>query len=330
MLTKAVLATLAYYDVLDYPLKAEEVFNYLIKVRDGRAPLPDTPLSDNKDTLCDPLEVRRELDQLVLERIVSFDEGYYFLFDREYLVPLRRKKAKLSARKLIRARRIICWLAWLPYMEAIFASGSLGLGNCDELSDLDVLVIARHGRIWTARLLITGFLSVFGLRRKPRQKIAPDKICLNHYITDQSLAIPFHGIYNAQTYLNLKPLLVRDPQIVEKFYLANAWLWDFIYPPAPQHHDIMIYHNIGVKPIRLKWPANLLRSVLNAVLSTFIGDWLERWAKKYQTRRITANPLTAHPVGHIVYDDTQLSFHPDSPEQAILKKYQALLTHFSV
>lgn len=323
MLTKMVLATLAYYDVLDYPLKAEEVFNYLIKVRDGRAPLPD-----NRDTLYDPLEVRRELDQLVLERIVSFDEGYYFLFDREYLVPLRHKKAKLSARKLARARRIVRWLAWLPYIEAIFASGSLGLGNCDELSDLDVLVITRAGRIWTARLLITGWLSLWSLRRQPHQQAAPDKICLNHYITDRSLTVPFRNLYNAQTYVNLKPLYLRNLKIFGDFYKHNPWLRDYLLTFNQPTFDISSYQKLN--PVKNNWFNRMIIKIGETILNTFLGDWLERQAKNYQSQRIRRNPLTAAPTGHVVFTDEQLAFHPDSPEQAILKKYQALLTHFSV
>ena len=303
---QAVLATLAYYDILDFPLKAEEVFNCLIKVNGDDSDKPT------------PIDIRCALDQLVLEKIISAANGYYFLSDREYLVPLRLKKEKISRRKMVRARRAVRWLAFVPYVEAVFASGSLGLGNCDELSDLDVLVITKHGRIWTARLLITGFLSVFGLRRKPRQKIAPDKICLNHYITDASLTIPFHSIYNAQTYLNLKPLLVCDPGLFAEFQKKNPWIGDFLYHPWQVGYDPAI-------TIRL---SRFARAV-SAILKIFFPAWLEGRVKRYQIRRITHNPLTSHPVGHVVYDDEQLAFHPDSPEPVILEKYQAKLNELT-
>ena len=301
---QAVLATLAYYDVLDFPLTAEEVFQYLVR-------LPDHTIAREELTLS---ETQKTLDQLLLEKVVGREGEYYFLDEREHLVPFRLKKAKISARKLRHARRISWWLRFFPHIEAIFASGSLGLGNCDELSDLDVLVVAKHGRIWLARFFITVWLSCWSLRRQPWHKLAPDKICLNHYITDQSLAIPFHNLYNAQTYIHFQPLLVRDQRIVSRFYEANPWLGDYLYHGAPQSYDIMIYHK--------NWLAGFFEWLLNNPC----GAWLERQTRQYQIKRIEQNPLTRHPTGHVIYDDDQLSFHPASPETAVMQKYQARLT----
>lgn len=302
---QAVLATLIYYNLLDFPLKAEEVFNYLIKTA-VRITLTD-------DTT--PLNVRRELDQLVLERIVGFDEGYYFLSERAYLVPLRRKRAALAQRKLRHARRIVWWLRFFPYIEAVLASGSLGLGSCDELSDLDVLIITKHGRIWLTRFLITVWLSLFNLRRKPWQKVAPDKICLNHYITDQSLTIPFQSLYTAQTYTNLKPLFVKNLHSLADFQKNNNWLGQWLYNPW----QVEIDPKLTLRPNRwFTWVAAAREFVLN----NFFGDWLERCARRYQIRRIARNPLTTHSTSRIVYNDDRLAFHLDSPEKKVLEKYQ--------
>jgi len=320
-----ILATLAYYDVLDMPLKAEEVLRYLIKV----GPVVEFPITakpretdfrkfhygagEKHENEIDLKKVKKTLDKLILDGIVDTDLGYYYFKDKDYLVPLRLKKERISIQKWKIAKRAIKWLAYVPYVEAIFASGTLAMNNCDELSDLDVLVVAKHGRIWTTRFLVSGMMSLLRVRRKWSDKIAPDKICLNHYITDKSLQIPFENIYNAQTYVNLKPILIRDPKIISRFYNENIWIEKYIVDPvAPKTSNLKKVNNWAVR-------------IGEIILNSWIGNWLEVKLKKYQIRRIIANPLTTNPNGHIVYSDEMLAFHPDSPEEEVVKKYESLL-----
>ncbi|MBI4120109.1 MAG: hypothetical protein HY454_01455 [Parcubacteria group bacterium] len=304
---KSVLATLVYYDILDFPLKAEEVLKCLAKT-DGDLP-PSGP---------DLLEVKRAVDQLVLEKIIDRDGPYYYLWGRDFLVPLRLKREKISRRKWRQALKAIRRLKFIPYVETVFASGSLALSSCDELSDLDVLVVTKHGRIWLTRFLITVWLSWLGVRRKPEQKIAPDKICLNHYITDKSLRIPFESIYNAQNYVNLRPVLVRDWKVIEKFKEENNWINKFVIGDWAINND-------PKKLVKIGWLARLISGISAIALNTKLGDWLEKVARRYQTKRIEANPLTKDPNGHVVYNDEQLAFHPDSPEQLVIEEYHKRL-----
>lgn len=205
MLRNNILATLAYYDALDLPLKAEEIFNFLIK-------------KENDDIMISLPDIKKELDQLVLEKIIDVDQKYYYLTNRDFLVPLRLKKYLISQKKWLKAIRVVKWLAHVPYIETVFASGTLAMNNCDELSDLDLLIIVKHGKIWLGRLFVTAIISILGVRRRWNHIIAPDKICLNHYITDKSLKIPFENIYNAQTYANLKPILTNNDDTLNKFF----------------------------------------------------------------------------------------------------------------
>lgn len=307
-----ILATLAYYDILDFPLKADEVLNYLVKLNNNLNP-EEVSLGN----------IKRILNQLVLDGKVYKDSlpaseagSYYFLDEKNYLVPLRLKREKISAQKWAKARKAIRWLRFIPYVEAVFASGSLALNNCDELSDLDVLIVTKYGRIWLTRLLVSSLLSLIRIRRRYFQKIAPDKICLNHYITDQSLKIQFESMYNAQNYLNLKPILLRDQNIINEFFSQNSWLGDYIFHPHPKHYDTVIYYSVGAK-------------VLGFLLDSKFGDWLEKLARNYQIRRITKNPLTKAANGHVVFDDNQLAFHPDSPEGQITTQYFEVIKYGS-
>lgn len=304
-LKKNILATLAYYDVLDFPLREEEIFKYLMVIREKEKVTLD--------------EIKKELGELIESKQVFYADGYYYLFERDYLVPLRLKRTKIAEKKMERARRVVWWLGFLPYVKAVFTSGSLALANTDELSDLDVLVVAKHGRIWTTRLLISGMLTLFGRRRKYNQKIAPDKICLNHYITDKSLLIPFKSVFNAQTYINLKPIFVSEPKIIGEFFETNLWLGDYILNFEAKES--------AAEKIKIAAGRNFLMKIKSGagelILNTKLGDLLEAVARRWQTARIKKHRKQDPPGGRVVYNDDCLEFHPGSVEEEIIRKYES-------
>ena len=308
-----ILATLAYYDVLDFPLKEEEVFRFLVNLE--RRQTPENPRTSDFD------EIKIELEKLRSENIVNFYDGFYFLFDRNYLVPLRLRREKIAKKKWRKTCRAVWWLKFLPYIRAVFASGSLAMSNTEELGDLDILIIVKRGRIWLSRLLISGLMSLIGMRRKYNQKIAPDKICLNHYITDRSLTIPCRSIYTAQTYVNLRPIFVSNPRIVTEFYKANSWLGDYVLnfeaeESAAEKINTAISHNFLTK---IKSRADEL------ILNTRLGDRLENSAKRWQINRIEKHRKQDPPGGRVVYNDGQLEFHPGSVETEVIGQYNRWL-----
>ena len=303
-----ILATLAYYDVFDFPLKAEEVaarfvnFRHLNQFSDIARPLV---------LRCPQIqEIKKDLDQLILDGLVGRAGEYYFLFDREYLAPLRLKREKTANRKWRIARRAIWWLRFVPYVQAVFASGSLAMRNTDELSDLDVLIVVKHGRIWLARFLILAVLSILGVRRRGSDKIAPDKICPNHFITDKSLCIPFKSIYTAQTYANLVPIYCRAIELIQRFKEANQWVLDYV--------SQWNFNFVEVKP-QQKPQQPMFGSSTSKHWS--VAQSLENWLRQYQSKRIARNPHTGQPGGRVIYTDEQLEFHPSSIESGIIRKY---------
>lgn len=319
-LRQNILATLVYYDIFDFPLKAEEIFDCLINFKHlGMNPLLTTHYS--------LLTVTQELDQLILDRAVGLREGYYFLFDCEYVVPLRIKRERIANRKWRIARRAVWWMRILPYVRAVFASGSLAMRNTDELSDLDILIVIKHGRIWLTRLLITGLLSLLRVCRHGRDKIAPDKICLNHYITDQSLHISYRSIYTAQTYNNLVPIFVSDWRFIDDFKKTNTWVQDYVCRWNIECTD-SVEVSVEVKPQqrkRQKENTSILAKIGEVFLNSRLGNWLEKLARDYQSRRIASNPVTGQAGGRVIFNDEQLEFHPHSIETQIINDYNSRL-----
>lgn len=313
-LRSPILATLAYYNILDVPLTLFEVHKFLV----NPARLTATPVQESI-TLG---QIDEELQTLVKLGTVQTKNGFYFLPGRQELYEIRIEREKIAAQKWKKFLKIAHWFQAVPYLRGMLASGSMALGNTDNESDFDVLVIAQTGRLYTGRVFLSLLASLFGARRKRFDKTAPDKFCFNHYITDESLAIRHESLYNAQTYIHLKPVLIAD-DLFENFYAANLWLNKYVYNFRPAN----VFVRRSVKPsIALRSAAVLGEFFLNNKL----GDLLEESLKKYQHRRIKSNPVTHEKGGRIVFNDGELEFHPHSFEAKAIDRYNRSLRDFGI
>lgn len=299
-LDKSILATIAYYDIFDFPLTREEVFTYLSA---RNQPDLDFRFSQDEVDLC--------LKALVGKKTIDHIDGFYALPQREHLVPLRLKKQKIAVGKIKKAVRAAKILAAIPYIRAVYASGSLAMLNTNYESDLDVFIIVKCGRIWTARFLATLVMNILGMRRKPNHKISPDRVCLNHYITDSSLGIPYHGVFAAHNYANMLPLYLADESINENFKKANHWIFSYL---ARWQTDKKYLQ-------KQNWALRLCKKSSETMLNTTLGDTLEKSARGFQKRRIEKNPVTKNPHGRIEYSDKCLEFHPYTIEPEVIARF---------
>lgn len=278
-----VFKTIVYYDCLDYPLTSEELGIFSFK--------------DDTETKA--------------ESLVEVSKGFHFLKGRHSLVKTREERNRIAQEKWAKTMKAVRWLRMAPYIKLVFASGSLALRNTTENSDLDLLVVVKSGRIWTARFLAVVLLDLLGLRRRRGQKAAPDKVCLNHFITDKSLYIPRKSIYTAQLYARLVPIFGEE-KLVDDFCEANRWVGEYVkgWPECVlTNSEKLITNNHFIKKIGEK------------ILNTKIGDLIENILRKYQLRRINNYHLTHKPGGRVKADDQSLEFHPDSPELRIIERY---------
>ncbi|MFH1461248.1 MAG: hypothetical protein ABIF84_02410, partial [Patescibacteria group bacterium] len=247
-----------------------------------------------------------------LAKFISQQNGFYFLKNRNRIIRERIKRQLTADQKWKKARRIIRLLQTIPFIRMVAVSGSLGMNNPKENSDIDLLIVTQAGRIWTCRALTTLFIHLFGQRR--HGQLTRNRFCLNHYLTEQSLRIPYQSLYNAQTYAHLVPLWQAQSNIYQKFQKANLWLNSYLvnYPISEQGYLTALKGNKFLKAIR---------RLRQFILDTWLGNRLEFFLKEFQQRRIRKDPLTHKPGGRVVFNDEQLEFHPDSPEKRILEKY---------
>lgn len=317
-LRNSVLATIAYHDCLDYPLTSFEVHKFLINP--ARVNKLNEGISEIKQSA-----IFSELETLVKLGVISKNGEYYFLNRRQSLVQDRLDKKKISDKKWLRFLMYSRFLLITPYLKGMFGSGSMGMDNANLESDYDLLIIGKAGRLYTARLFLWLIASIMGVRRKPGQLIAPDKLCFNHFISDDNLKLQHESLYNAQTYINLKPIYVPE-NLFNAFFGSNIWLNNFVYNFRPQGELLN-------RKLEINFLSKFFLTIgkfLEIVLDTSLGDWLELKTKTYQQKRISENPITNEPGGRIVFTDKEIEFHPYSFEKIVLEKYKNNLDKLAV
>lgn len=292
-ISKNILATVTYYDVLSFPLTAFEAWKHMINYASDFAPeVASISLGD----------VVAALETQDLRKKVEEKNGFYFLRGKERLVEKRIRAEKISVRKLKRMRSLVKILAWVPYLRMIGATGSLSMKNGTTASDWDMFVVFRSGRIWLGRTLLTGFLHAIGKRRHGKKIV--DRACLNYFVSDSNLEITTKDLFSAHEYHFLIPFFSFAN--FARFERENAWIKRY----KPQYGPTLAAPLWSLAPARFQAS---LQKILEGFFDLFS---LEAWLKNWQKKKIEANPNTALSGSLIEASDRALIFlpHPRGPK----------------
>jgi len=288
------LATIVYYDCLDYPLSAFELWKYMIRT-DYYAAEKQSAFSYNL------ADVVRELKNNTLGAYIEHRSGFYFLKGRGALVKKRIAGGKISAHKMKRLRSVVKIVRFVPFVRMIGVTGRLAMKNASAKSDWDVLVVCKEGKIWTGRTLVTLVTQLLGKRRYGNH--VSDRVCLNYFITDESLEVITKDLFSANEYSFLFPLFGFET--FSKFQIRNQWIRTM--KPA--------YALCEIPPLATV-DDNRLAAAVRSLGETVLGaDAIERFLKKIEKKKIMANPKTAEEGSLIHAHDDALVFlpHPHGP-----------------
>lgn len=287
---KSILATLAWFDVFDYPVTSEELYKHLWK---------DTSQESYANFL-------HTLDAMEGKKSIQREYGFYFLPGRTGLVEKRQEKIALIEHKMRIAQKATNSIRFIPFVESIFLCNTVAFGWPKEESDVDVFIIISKGRLWLARFLVTIALSIKGLRRN--KKHIADKVCLSFYITDDALTIKDLALDNEDIYLvywmrYLIPLYTSYEAYLD-FQAANAWATQYT-KPLPEFHTLRRY-NTAIKKV-----GAFFKYIFEKVWTGAYGNLIETQAKKIQQTKMNRNTSSVQGAGdtRVVISDTRLKFH---------------------
>ncbi len=205
----SVLRTIAYFSHFSYPLTAFEVWKWLL--------MPAA--------VCSLAEVSDILDRSEwLGQMVVRSNGFFGLGDVGRQIADRRNRLKDALHKYEKLAKYMKLLARTPFVEGIAICNSLAYHHTTDKSDIDLFIITKPGRTWSARLFST--LPLMFLRQRPGET-AQHPLCLSFFASTQALNLEFAKIAEEDPYLaywsmTMIPVLDRSGSF-RNFIAANVW-----------------------------------------------------------------------------------------------------------
>lgn len=306
-LEKDLLVTLMYSDVFDMPMSAFEVWKY----RMDASHLGGAGVQGKKENVS-LFAVVEALADLTQKGLVVRTSGMFTLAGREYLVEDRMSRMKRSDRKWKAFMRTARLMRFAPFVRMVAVTGRLATKQIGRESDWDVLIVMESGHIWMGRLLLTLFLHLLGKRRY--SKYTKDRICLNHFLTTQSLEVSLKDLFAGREYAYIFP--VFGEKVFREFEKENKWIGSVL--PNWQAQKAF--------PLRMLSDTSWTLRVRGFLEGAFRSGVLEDWARKMQKKKIESNPKTHLPGAYIIADDTALIFLPKPQGPRVFEKFMKRLS----
>jgi hypothetical protein len=247
-LIHAILRTVAYADVFDYPLTIGEIHRYLMGI------------STTVERISEIL--------LQHETLITNINGLFMLPGREEIVLTRKRRARVAAGLWPQAVYYGRMISRLPFIRMVAVTGALTMNNIEEGADVDFLIVTTTSRLWLCRAMTL----LIG-RYSARQGVI---ICPNYLINLHALIFPDQNNYVAHEIAQMVPLGGLD--VYDHIRKQNQWVTKFL-PNAD---------GVPAPTISNQQPASrsLSRPILETVLSLSPISWLENWEMSRKTQKL--------------------------------------------
>ncbi len=253
-LEQAILQTVAYVDMYDFPLTMAEIHQYLIA---------------KKASFADVEQALKSSD-LINHRLGKKGD-YYFLAGRDDIVDIRRQRTQASKALWPHARYYGRLISALPYVSMVAVTGSLAVDNIDTQADIDYLIVTDIGRLWLCRAM-----SIVLVRQAARRGIV---LCPNYFLSEQALSFPERNLYTAHEIVQMVPL--SGMIIYDRLLTANRWVKKYL------PNSGIISRSVTNPEKALPKSVKGARWLGEVALRTPPGSWLERWEMNRKIRRFS-------------------------------------------
>ena len=296
----SILQTIAFFDIFDFPLTAEEIQEYLYNYK------KPIHIKEIKGTL-------GQMDRI--ERL----HDYYVLKGRGKLVDVRKARKFIAEKFWGRVRQYGQYIVKVPFVEMVAICNNLAYDNPTELSDIDLFIVIKEGRMWIARLIISLILHFHGVRRYA-DKIA-GRFCLSFFVTPKKL--------------NMNPLLLtpEDPYMAYWTKLIMPIYGEETYKRFIDENRVWLEKSYGLKfseKAKKQFgfhPKSVSKSFWEFVLNGFIGNLIELFLKKtFKKHTLKKSERLSHEANVIVSDD-MLKFHNHDRRNEYLDKWKKLINN---
>ncbi|MFN8531000.1 MAG: hypothetical protein U0670_20540 [Anaerolineae bacterium] len=285
-LEQAILRTVLYADVFNFPMTAAEIAHFLI----ADTPIP---LARIEQALASSNALRHALEST---------DGLYYCAGRGELVAMRRSRERISAQLWSPAFRYGRWLGSLPFVRMVALTGALAMQNAPSVDDdLDYVIVTREGRVWLTRLFAVILVRLVKLRGVV--------LCPNYVLAESALAQERRDLYIAHEIVQMIPINGYD--VFQRMRAANPWVSSML----PNANGVFFGFEEG--SARHTTPA--LKRVLERLLSGGVGDWLEVWEYRRKMRRFQSTLRIPNDAAKL--DHQHVKGHFDDHGHPVLRQY---------
>jgi hypothetical protein len=301
----SILKTIAWFDLFDFPLTAEEIMEYLFKY--------DKPLHIK--------EIRGTLALMCEEGVTEELKEHFVLKGRGSIVEIRKARKFIAEKLWTRTRLYGQYMRAVPFVRMIAVCNNLAYDNPNEQSDIDLFVVIKPGRMWTARFIITIILQFFGVRRYG-DKIA-GRFCLSFFVTANKL--------------NMKSIAIKplDPYLAYWTKLVAPIYGEETYRNFKNENETWIKNEYGLKfPEENKKHMYAdresgLKKFFEWLLGGLIGNLTEGLFKKSFKKKTLRGMKKLGPEASVIVSDDMLKFHNHDKRKEYYERWQKFMNHDS-
>ena len=291
----AIMCTVLYADVFDYPLTPPEIQHYLIH---------------HQPTSLQQIQAALHASPELCENLVIV-EGYVTRRGRESIVEQRKERDRAAQELWPLALHYGRLLACLPFVRMVALTGALAVRNVSSTDDdLDYLLITSANRVWLAR----AFAIV--LVRAARWRGVT--LCPNYVLAESALEQQRKDLFIAHEIAQMVPIYGHE--VYHRFRAMNTWAGENL-PNAEQ-----VYFAEADYP--LTGLRGRVKGLGERLLSGRLGDWLEQWEYRRKLRRFA--PELTQPDSAAELDEQRVKGHFQDYGHPVLRQYRQRLDTYGL
>ncbi|MBI4235709.1 hypothetical protein HY604_05420 [Candidatus Peregrinibacteria bacterium] len=203
-----------------------------------------------------------------------------------------------------RVDRCLPILQIVPFVKMVAVCNNLAFSTVNEKSDIDLFVIAKLGRLFFVRSMITFLLQVLGVRRYG-DKVS-GRFCLSFFVDEDALDLSTiaieDDIYLVYWLWSMLPVIENEKGFSDRFLAFNSWANDYF-----ENRE-----NLALRRERM-FSKNVLfsffRKSFEFLFGGRVGNFIENLLQSWQLKRALLKAQSASFESSLVINEHMLKFH---------------------